>query len=151
MALNFKETFEQLTDDEKTYTYYLSKACWAGAPIVLFQKSYESPALFIIFQKFFSSFQPFKELKKQILQKSNSTITDVEYKQFITYAAKFYANFGNYSSFGKKMFIPELPLEKFEDIHILAYSLARVLIYCMILEKAGINEKIITQVIDNLL
>lgn len=42
-------------------------------------------------------------------------------------------------------------LEKFEDIHILAYSLARVLIYCMILEKAGINEKIITQVIDNLL
>ena len=53
MALNFKETFEQLTDDEKTYTYYLSKACWAGAPIVLFQKSYESPALFIIFQKFF--------------------------------------------------------------------------------------------------
>lgn len=116
MALNFKETFEQLTDDEKAYTYYLSKACWAGAPIVLFQKSYESPALFIIFQKFFSSFQPFKELKKQILQKSNSTITDVEYKQFITYAAKFYANFGNYSSFGKKMFIPELPLEKFEDI-----------------------------------
>ena len=42
-------------------------------------------------------------------------------------------------------------LEKFEDIHILAYSLARVLIYCMILEKAGINEKVITQVIDNLL
>lgn len=116
MSLNFKESFEQLTEEEKNYTYYLSQACWAGAPIVLFQISYESPALFIIFQNFFSSFKPFREIKKQILQKSNGNITDIEYKQFIRYAAKFYANFGNYSSYGKIKFIPELPIEKFEDI-----------------------------------
>ena len=70
LNLNFKEAFEQLTDEEKEYAYYLSKACWEGAPIVLFQISYESPPLFIIFQNFFTSFQPFEELKKLIFLKS---------------------------------------------------------------------------------
>ena len=64
--INFKETFEQLTEEEKDYCYYLSKACWAGQPIVLFQTSYESPALFIIFQIFFSSFEEFSEIKGHI-------------------------------------------------------------------------------------
>lgn len=66
LSLHFKEAFDQLTDDEKLYTYYLQKACCEGAPIVLFQVSYESPALFIIFQNFFSSFVPFEGLKQII-------------------------------------------------------------------------------------
>jgi hypothetical protein len=66
LTLNFKEAFEQLTQEEKLYAYYFQKACWEGAPIVLFQISYESPPLFIIFQTFFSSFYPFDEMKKQI-------------------------------------------------------------------------------------
>ncbi len=70
LSLNFKDAFEQLINEEKLYTYYFSKACWEGAPIVLFQVSYESPALFIIFQSFFSSFEPFDEAKKQIFLKS---------------------------------------------------------------------------------
>lgn len=69
MSIKFKEAFNQLTEQEKLYTYYFSKACWEGAPIVLFQTSYESPALFIIFQTFFNSFVPFEELKKIILTK----------------------------------------------------------------------------------
>lgn len=67
---NFKDSFEQLTDEEKEYMYYLSKACWEGVPIVLFQISYESPALFIIFQYFFSSFKQFQEIKKEIFLKT---------------------------------------------------------------------------------
>jgi hypothetical protein len=70
MTLNFKDAFDQLTQEEKLYTYYFQRACWEGAPIVLFQISYESPPLFIIFQSFFSSFQPFDELKKLIFLKS---------------------------------------------------------------------------------
>lgn len=69
-AKNFSDSFEQLTDEEKEYTYYLTKACWEGIPIVLFQISYESPALFIIFQNFFSSFKQFQEIKKQIFLKA---------------------------------------------------------------------------------
>jgi dipeptidyl-peptidase-3 len=70
MNLDFIESFEQLTHDEKLYCYHFQKACWQGAPIVLFQISYESPALFIVFQTFFSSFQPFEELKKAIFLKT---------------------------------------------------------------------------------
>ena len=54
--LDYSKSFEQLTEKEKLYAYYLNKACWAGIPISLFQMSYESPAIFIIFQQFFSGF-----------------------------------------------------------------------------------------------
>ena len=116
MGIHFKEAFDNLSDDEKLYAYYLSKACWAGAPIILFQTSYESPALFIMFQKFFNSFKEFKTLKKQIFELLKGKISDIEYKQFIQYASKFYSNFSNYSFYGHKKFIPELPIEQFEII-----------------------------------
>ena len=110
--ISFKESFEQLSDEEKNYIYYLSKACWAGQPIVLFQTSYESPALFIIFQTFFSYFKDFSEIKSTILK---NNITDVNYIGFMSYAAKFYSNFGNYTS-NKKKFFPSISLEDFETI-----------------------------------
>ena len=110
--LDFKESFEQLSEEEKNYLYYLSKACWAGQPIVLFQTSYESPALFMIFQIYFSSFSDFSEIKT-ILLKNN--ISDINYNSFIKYAAYFYSNFGNYSA-SKKKFIPELSLNDLESI-----------------------------------
>ena len=109
--INFKETFEQLTEEEKNYIYYLTKACWAGQPIVLFQTSYESPALFIIFQIFFSSIGDLSEIKANLIKKN---ISEVNYNEFIKYAALFYSNFGNYSL--KKKFIPCLKLEDFENI-----------------------------------
>ena len=110
--IDFKETFEQLSDEEKSYVYYLSKACWAGQPIVLFQTSYESPALFIIFQLFFSSFKDISEIKPYLLK---NNISDINYTEFIKYAAFFYSNFGNYCVH-KKKFIPSLKLEDFEEI-----------------------------------
>ena len=110
---DFKESFEQLSDEEKNYIYYLSKACWAGQPIVLFQSSYESPALFIIFQTFFSSFKEFSEIKSYLLK---NNITDVNYTNFIRYAANFYSNFGNYTTQFRKKFFPALSLEDFDKI-----------------------------------
>ena len=110
---DFKESFEQLSDEEKNYIYYLSKACWAGQPIVLFQSSYESPALFIIFQTFFSSFKEFSEIKPYLLK---NNITDVNYTKYIRYAANFYSNFGNYTTQFRKKFFPALKLEDFDNI-----------------------------------
>ena len=110
--LVFKESFEQLSEEEKNYLYYLSKACWAGQPIILFQTSYESPALFMIFQMFFSSFSEFSEIKTTLLK---NNISDINYNLFIKYVAYFYSNFGNYST-SKIKFIPDLSLEDFEKI-----------------------------------
>jgi hypothetical protein len=74
ISLKFNEAFEQLSNDEKLYAYHLQKACYEGAPIVLFQISYESPPLFIILQSFFSSFQPFDEIKKQVFLKTKYSL-----------------------------------------------------------------------------
>lgn len=109
--INFIETFEQLTEEEKNYIYYLSKACWAGQPIILFQTSFESPALFIIFQIFFSSFGELSEIKTTLLK---NNISDVNYNEFLKYVALFYTNFGNYLY--KKKFIPSIKSSDFEDI-----------------------------------
>ena len=101
--VDFQESFDQLTEDEKNYLYYLSKACWTGQIIDLFQTSSESPAMFIIFQRFFGSFKNIKDLDGKIKQKQ---IEPVIYEKFLQYAAKFYSNFGNYT-IKKEKFIPE--------------------------------------------
>ena len=112
--LDYSKSFEQLTEKEKLYTYYLNKACWAGIPISFYQISYESPALFIIFQSFYSSFENINELKEKILQ--NKNISETEYNLFIFYSVEFYSKYGNYLSFGHVKRIPSISREKFEEI-----------------------------------
>ena len=94
--INFNETFEQLTEEEKNYLYYLTQACWTGQIIDLFQTSYESPALFMIFQMFFGSFESIDNLENEIIKKDEKITPDMINK-FLEYAAKFYSNFGNYT------------------------------------------------------
>ena len=53
-VLECTEPFSLLNDDEKQYTHYLSKASWAGAPIVFVQTSEESPKIFNLFIQLFS-------------------------------------------------------------------------------------------------
>ena len=103
--INFNETFEQLTEEEKNYLYYLTQACWTGQIIDLFQTSYESPALFMIFQMFFGSFESIDNLENEIIKKDEKITPDMINK-FLEYAAKFYSNFGNYT-LKKKKFFPE--------------------------------------------
>ena len=103
--INFNESFEQLTEEEKNYLYYLTQACWTGQIIDLFQTSYESPALFMIFQMFFGSFEKIDDLENQIIKKDEQ-ITPEMINNFLEYAAKFYSNFGNYT-IKKKKFFPE--------------------------------------------
>ena len=112
--LDYSRSFEQLTEKEKLYAYYLNKACWAGIPISLYQISYESPALFIIFQTFFSSFENTANIEEQILK--NENISKTEYDLFILYVINFYSTYGNYYSFGHSKRIPDLSCDKFEEI-----------------------------------
>jgi len=112
--LDYSKSFKQLTEEEKLYCYYLNKACWAGIPISLFQISYESPALFIIFQSFFSSFENLENLEENVLK--NNIVSKLEFDLFIMYAVDFYSNYGNYYSFGHLKIIPILSSYKFEEI-----------------------------------
>ena len=51
--LAFSHAWKYLTEKEKNYAYYMTKASWAGAKMVPHQISYESPALFCIFLAYF--------------------------------------------------------------------------------------------------
>ena len=110
---NFTVPWNQLTEKEKNYAFYLSEASWAGAKMVLHQISYEGPAIFLMFHSFFQD-KNHEELKRYIV--NNKTITADDYKAFEAYVAAFYQNLGNYHSFGSMKFIPEMSSDKFLTI-----------------------------------
>jgi dipeptidyl-peptidase-3 len=58
--------WKQLERKEQLYAYYLSRAAWEGSKICYFQRSYESPALFVLFQLMFS--QDMETLKQNALK-----------------------------------------------------------------------------------
>jgi hypothetical protein len=47
--LEYSNSWSHLTEQEKNYAYFMEKASWAGAKVVLHQISYETPAIFCIF------------------------------------------------------------------------------------------------------
>jgi len=53
LNLKFSEPWKLLTQKEKNYAYYMSKASWAGTKITFHQVCYEAPALWMIFQAYF--------------------------------------------------------------------------------------------------
>lgn len=110
--LEFDKSWKLLSEKEQNYAYFLYKASWAGAKMVFNQISYESPALFILFQLYFQS-KDFQLLQDSAAQKG---VSKEEWQRFIAYVGGFYANMGNYHSFGGSKFIPELSPEAFKAI-----------------------------------
>jgi dipeptidyl-peptidase-3 len=99
LAIFAESEFNQLTDQEKAYTYYFSKASWEGSKICYFQRSYESPALFWILQLTFQ--ESIECLKMKVFAFG---ITEDEWKRIMVYCAAFFQNCGNYLSFGDTKF-----------------------------------------------
>jgi len=90
----------------------MSKASWAGAKMVPFQISYESPVIFALFQYYFKS-KDFFALE-QLARKAGASEDD--WKQFIAYAGGFYGNMSNYHNFGAMKFVPNLNQDVFRAI-----------------------------------
>ena len=112
--LTFSGPWTYLTEKEKNYAYYMSKASWAGALITLHQICYEAPPLFCLFQAFFAD-KNFEELQANAMSKVPG-LTEQEWSKFTAYVGGFYGNLSNYHSFGHMKFIPELSSEKFWGI-----------------------------------
>jgi len=109
-GIKCKEAWEQLDQKEKLYCYYFFKACWEGSMICWFQRSYESPALFVLLNLIFS--QDIAKLKETALEK----VSEEDWNKFLAYSAGVFNNCGNYRSFGDTKFVPEIPQEKFWEI-----------------------------------
>ncbi|XP_060564792.1 dipeptidyl peptidase 3-like isoform X2 [Ruditapes philippinarum] len=111
--LDCMTAFKNLTDQEKRYAHHVSQAAWYGGLIVLVQTSPESPGIFLLLQKMFRA-QSVDELKT--LATTELGLSPEEFDAILIYASGFYANMGNYKSFGDSKFIPNLPKEKFEAV-----------------------------------
>ncbi|KAH3674415.1 hypothetical protein WICMUC_003252 [Wickerhamomyces mucosus] len=107
VSLTAKSFFDQLTEREKLYAHYFSKAGHAGSRIVLRQVSHESEDIFdLILQVHKNLNGDYSKLKL-----SNEII-----KGYLEYSSQFLSNLGNYKSFGDKKFIPKISIEEFESI-----------------------------------
>ncbi|XP_075044760.1 dipeptidyl peptidase 3 isoform X2 [Mixophyes fleayi] len=110
--LDCEEAFSLLSVEEKLYTHFLSRASFYGGLIVLFQTSPESPAIYILLNRLFRAQGPSVLHEVALLQK----ITEDEYQALLVYTAGFFANMGNYKSFGDTKFVPNIPKEKLETL-----------------------------------
>lgn len=107
--LDCRKSWELLTNTEKLYSYYFSQACVEGAKVCFFQRSVESPGLFLIFQELFAT----PSIENKVKEAGLSTD---DWLRFKAYAAGVYNNTGNYRSFGDTKILPELSRDKFETI-----------------------------------
>lgn len=110
--LDCEEAFSLLSTEEKLYTHYLSQASFYGGLIVLFQTSPESPAIYVLLNRLFRAEEP--SVLHGVAQSQG--LTDEEYQALLVYAAGFFANMGNYKSFGDTKFVPNVPKEKLEKL-----------------------------------
>lgn len=111
-SLKCKASFDQLNEKEKLYAYYFYKASWSGFPIVLFNMSPEGPLLFVLFQKFFKSFESVNKAFETIISNLSKEIA----MNFFEYVCNVYDNAGNYRSFGFDKIYSKIDEYKFKVI-----------------------------------
>ncbi len=120
--LEASQAFKGLTNKERLYCHYLSRAAWEGGYICLLQTSPESVPLFLLLQELFNR-QSVSSLRAVV----KDSFTDEEFKVtksrlgdtydkflsfcpqgFLVYACAVFTNMGNYKSFGDTKFIPSI-------------------------------------------
>ncbi|KAI1105219.1 putative dipeptidylpeptidase III [Jackrogersella minutella] len=101
VRLEIEKHFDALTDRQKRYAHFISRASFYGTRIVARQISPESEPIFdFILALHKSSGGDWKSLQ------TKAGISNEELDHFLQYAAQFLGNNGNYKSFGDAKFIP---------------------------------------------
>ncbi|GMM33141.1 dipeptidyl-peptidase III [Saccharomycopsis crataegensis] len=108
-SLNAKHHFENLTEKEQKYAYYLHKASHLGSRAVLKSVSNESNSIFDLILEFHKSIGgDYSALK--------SEFGDDQVEGYLEYASQFLGNLGNFKSFGDVKFIPSIDESVFTKI-----------------------------------
>lgn len=110
VSLTAKTFFDQLTEKEKKYAHYFSRAGHLGTRIVLRQVSHESEQIYDLI------LQIHENLKGDYYGNLKDVVNEENIKFYLEFASQFLSNLGNYKSFGDKKFIPRIPIDEFEKI-----------------------------------
>jgi len=101
VRLEIEKHFTPLTDKQKRYAHFISKASFAGNRIVLRQVSPESEHIYdFIIALHKTSHGDWKALAEK------AGVSEADVTAFLEYAAMFLGNAGNYKAFGDAKFIP---------------------------------------------
>ncbi|KAJ1351826.1 hypothetical protein KIN20_007977 [Parelaphostrongylus tenuis] len=109
-SLDCEVAFKGLSEKERKYAHYLSKASFTGALAVFLQVSPESAGLFVTFYRLFKS-ESIEKLREMAFKNG---FTEEEWVGFLTYVAGFYYNNGNYRGFGDTKIIPNVDVAKID-------------------------------------
>ncbi|GAA5980189.1 hypothetical protein JCM5350_000865 [Sporobolomyces pararoseus] len=114
-SLQVKDSFNNLTKQEKLYSHFMSQACWSGGRIIMRQTTETAEQLFDLIV---STFAKSDEAKLGDLEelKSKSGVTQEEWDDTLAYCAQALSNLSNIKSFGATKFIPRSSSTAFRSI-----------------------------------
>ncbi|ORY66360.1 peptidase family M49 [Pseudomassariella vexata] len=111
VQLEIEKHFDALSDKQKRYAHFISRASFFGTRIVFRQTSPESEAIYdFILALHKSSGGDWKALQ------AKAGISDAELNHILQYSTQFLGNNGNYKSFGDAKFIPRCPESAFAKL-----------------------------------
>ncbi|KAI9892567.1 MAG: hypothetical protein M1814_001256 [Vezdaea aestivalis] len=103
LKLEIKPHFEALSDKEKRYAHYISRASFFGTRITLREVSYESEPLYDFIVELYKSCEgDWAKLR------TDSKIEESVLRNFLNFACQFLGNSGNYKGFGDSKFVPSI-------------------------------------------
>ena len=114
--LEVKGHFDSLSEKERRYAHYLSRASWLGTRIVLRQVSWEAEKILDILLAMFPPSAHGQSgggtapgtLQQQLQTKATNVCSNEELELALQYFVQFLGNCGNYRSFGDTKFIPRI-------------------------------------------
>ena len=109
VSLEIKNHFDTLSEYEKLYAHYISRACFSGTRALLRQTSAESEAIYDLIIELYTHCKG----DWAALQKQTGVGSD-DLRHFLDYSAQFLGNCGNFKSFGDTKFIPRLTKQRFK-------------------------------------
>ncbi|GAA5959614.1 hypothetical protein JCM3765_007217 [Sporobolomyces pararoseus] len=114
-SLQVKDSFNNLTKQEKLYSHFMSQACWSGGRIIMRQTTETAEQLYDLIV---STFAKSNEAKLGDLEqlKSKSGVTQEEWDDTLAYCAQALSNLSNIKSFGATKFIPRSSSAAFRSI-----------------------------------
>ncbi|KAI9033802.1 peptidase family M49 [Phycomyces nitens] len=112
--LEARPFFEALTDKEKTYAHFMSRASFHGTRIVIAQTNPQAPGIYDLILQLFTNER--EELIDVDALAKKSGVSQEAFDQLLEYSAQFLGNLSNYKSFGDEKFIPRLSADDFEKI-----------------------------------